>query len=69
MDSEGRIIPITEDDQGEGYKDIIDDVDALREAEKKSEEFFFEQFMKSQRKREKQNAKVLTRRFPYVKVR
>jgi len=24
MDADGRLIPITEDDQGEGFKDIVD---------------------------------------------
>jgi len=29
MDSEARDIPITEDDQGEGWKDPIEPIDAL----------------------------------------
>ena len=30
MDADGRMIPLVEDDQGEGIKDFIDDFDVLR---------------------------------------
>jgi len=37
MDAEGRIIPVVEDDQGEGYKDLLDqhDLEQISELEKK----------------------------------
>jgi len=39
MDSEGRIIPIVEDDQGEGFKDILDvyDLEKMSDFEKQIE--------------------------------
>jgi len=35
MDADGRIIPIVEDDQGEGFKDLLDP-DDLKEIYRKS---------------------------------
>ena len=40
-DSDGNLIPLVEDDQGEGIKDFMDD---LREAEQKISEKILEQF-------------------------
>lgn len=37
MDAEKRVIPIVEDDQGEGYKDLLDkyDLEQISDLEKK----------------------------------